>query len=347
MPCYDVDDETSYLLFQLQLQDLEDGKQSSKGKNKQDEIYDADFAVETFKSELKSCVLEVMEREKRHCNSCLNTHAFTDVARCPCNHQYCRECLQKLFQTSLTDESLFPLRCWGRPIPINDNLQFLTEKLFGEFHAKTVELSTPNRIYCHEPTCSTLIPKEFIKADIAFCQRCKHNTCVMCKGAEHKDQVCAQDTLTQDLLQIDAANGWQRCFSCRRLVELEHGCNHMTCRCGAEFCYLCGNRWKTCACAHSIEERLYARANVNDNRNAKASFMNSQGRVRRIEREAQILAIDDQRTHDIPRRRSGTSHCRECHDSMPLYINECPRCHIRASRRRQFSQLRATRVVFR
>ncbi|GKT52609.1 uncharacterized protein ColSpa_12790 [Colletotrichum spaethianum] len=49
----------------------------------------------------------------------------------------------------------------------------------------------------------------------------------MCKGAEHKDQDCAQDILTQDLLQIAAANGWQRCFSCRRIVELEHGCNHI------------------------------------------------------------------------------------------------------------------------
>ncbi|OJZ79714.1 hypothetical protein ASPFODRAFT_713883 [Aspergillus luchuensis CBS 106.47] len=47
-------------------------------------------------------------------------------------------------------------------------------------------------------------------------------------------------------------NGWQRCFSCWRMVELDHGCNYMTfvafCRCGAECCYNCRMEWKNCQC---------------------------------------------------------------------------------------------------
>ncbi|GKT51693.1 putative E3 ubiquitin-protein ligase mug30 [Colletotrichum spaethianum] len=171
---------------------------------------------------------KAVKRDKRKCSSCFSNYASTEVARCPCSHEYCRHCLQTFFETSLTDEFLFPPRCCGKRIPAKDNQQFLPSKLIEEFQAKALELSTPNRTYCHKPTCSTFIPKDFIKADIAFCQRCMNSTCVMCKGAEHKDQDCAQDILTQDLLQIAAANGWQRCFSCRRIVELEHGCNHIT-----------------------------------------------------------------------------------------------------------------------
>ncbi|GJC89677.1 putative E3 ubiquitin-protein ligase ariadne-2 [Colletotrichum liriopes] len=332
MLCYDIDDETLHLLVQLQLEDLDNLKRNIKGKGRQGEISDADLAVETYESELKSRVLFASDKrmcksiakanqldgslistltnqekqaakdrevalrlsrgdrvnenpstvttqekpstdveeellrklkslyvstdvyddddkaesstwaasrgtakktansaiqEERQCNSCLTSYAFTNVARCPCNHEYCRDCLQMLFETSLTDESLFPPRCCGKPIPVDNNRLFLPSKLVGEFRAKEVELSTPNRTYCHKPTCSTFIPKEFIQADIATCQRCNNKTCVMCKGASHKDQDCEQDTLTQDLLQIAAANGWQRCFSCRRIVELDLGCNHM------------------------------------------------------------------------------------------------------------------------
>lgn len=34
--------------------------------------------------------------------------------------------------------------------------------------------------------------------------------------------------------------GMQRCPQCRFWVEKSKGCNHMRCRCGKEFCHLCG-----------------------------------------------------------------------------------------------------------
>jgi hypothetical protein len=42
--------------------------------------------------------------------------------------------------------------------------------------------------------------------------------------------------------------GWQRCFNCHAMVERKEGCNHMTCRCQAEFCIVCAKEWKTCDC---------------------------------------------------------------------------------------------------
>ncbi|RAL66785.1 hypothetical protein DID88_007568 [Monilinia fructigena] len=37
--------------------------------------------------------------------------------------------------------------------------------------------------------------------------------------------------------------GWRRCYKCRTLVELSQGCSHITCRCKAQFCYICGAVW--------------------------------------------------------------------------------------------------------
>ncbi|KAK1465719.1 IBR finger domain-containing protein [Colletotrichum melonis] len=167
---------------------------------------------------------------KLTCDSCTNTCPSTTVAHLPCNHNYCRDCLRTLFQLSLTDESLFPPRCCRQPIPIDDNniRAFLPSQLIGSFRAKELELLTPDRTYCHRPTCSRFIPKEFTRGDIGTCPACQHETCLMCKGAGHGEQDCTQDTQTQALLEVAAANGWQRCFGCRRVVELDHGCNHMS-----------------------------------------------------------------------------------------------------------------------
>ncbi|OLN81204.1 putative E3 ubiquitin-protein ligase ARI5 [Colletotrichum chlorophyti] len=278
-------------------------------------------------------------RETRQCISCLDRYDLTDVARCPCNHEYCSSCLKTLFKNSLTDETLFPPRCCGRAIPVDNHLPFLSPRIVGEFRAKEIEFSTQNRTYCYEKTCSTFIPPTFIRDDIATCPRCRQKTCVMCKGAQHRRQDCAEDTLTQDLLQIAAANGWQRCYSCRRVVELLYGCNHMTCPCGAQFCYLCGEPWKTCTCAQWNEERLYARANAVVNRDADAVRLDPVLHARRVETEARNLQQNHQCTHTTWRSRQGGFRCEECREHLPWYIYECTRCRIYACRRCRYNRL--------
>lgn len=45
------------------------------------------------------------------------------------------------------------------------------------------------------------------------------------------------------MLQMGEKSGWRRCYKCRTLVELTQGCSHITCRCKAQFCYICGAVW--------------------------------------------------------------------------------------------------------
>ncbi|KFX97971.1 hypothetical protein V490_02511 [Pseudogymnoascus sp. VKM F-3557] len=62
---------------------------------------------------------------KSHCEACGDETDFVDVGRVPCRHEYCRDCLQNLFKTAITDESLFPPRCCGQQIPLNKVRIFL------------------------------------------------------------------------------------------------------------------------------------------------------------------------------------------------------------------------------
>ncbi|RFU35298.1 hypothetical protein B7463_g1043, partial [Scytalidium lignicola] len=64
----------------------------------------------------------------------------------------------------------------------------------------------------------------------------------------HGAKDCPKDEETNKLLETAKEAGWQRCYNCRAMVELKEGCNHMTCRCTAEFCMICGLKWKSCNC---------------------------------------------------------------------------------------------------
>ncbi|RYP80866.1 hypothetical protein DL769_002244 [Monosporascus sp. CRB-8-3] len=59
---------------------------------------------------------------------------------------------------------------------------------------------------------------------------------------------CPRDDETRQILHQAKEEGWPRCFKCRTLAELKEGCNHTVCRCGAEFCMMCGAKWKSCEC---------------------------------------------------------------------------------------------------
>ncbi|KAI1869401.1 hypothetical protein JX265_006491 [Neoarthrinium moseri] len=95
---------------------------------------------------------------KRHCEACGDWKHFALVAKAPCGHEYCRECLQRLFVDAMTDESLFPPRCCRQPIPLDKNRLFLNGNIVQEFQEKALEFSTPNRTYCHDRDCGAFIP---------------------------------------------------------------------------------------------------------------------------------------------------------------------------------------------
>lgn len=213
--------------------------------------------------------------EKIVCIVCSETKHFFDILQIPCGHNYCRTCIVQLFSLAITDESLFPPRCCRMEIQLDLADQFLNKEFSARFAKKAEELRTPNRTYCFAPSCSRFIPPADIYNDIATCSVCLERTCTVCKGAAH-DGDCPYDTALQQVIEAANENGWQRCYSCKRLVELAHGCNHMrydqhsallgstklhiSCLCKAQFCYVCAQSWKTCDCPTWTEHRLYNRA---------------------------------------------------------------------------------------
>ncbi|KAM0315198.1 hypothetical protein ACHAO8_004137 [Botrytis cinerea] len=125
-----------------------------------------------------------------------------------------------------------PKCCTAEHIPLKH-----VEKLFDVpfkklWNKKYQEYTTKNRIYCPAKKCGEWIKPENIHKEngkkYGTCGRCKTKVCALCNGKWHGSKECPKDEETNKLLETAKKAGWQRCYSCRTMVELKEGCNHMT-----------------------------------------------------------------------------------------------------------------------
>lgn len=227
-----LDLETREVVLQLMRFDLEEERQG-EGEEGDD---DNTVAVELRLADLEAQTTYLYtltprdENNTRKCLICTDSFRSPNLARLPCNHDYCRGCLRQLFTSALTDETLIPARCCRQDTPDTD-LQvqlFLGHKLVGKYRAKKVEVETPNRTYCHKPECSAFILPQHIESGIANCPECHETTCSICKAATHEGTDCPEDETAKQLLEMAKEEGWKQCHACNTLVELKEGCNHMS-----------------------------------------------------------------------------------------------------------------------
>lgn len=165
-------------------------------------------------------------RPTRTCIACSEEMDFFQVIRVPCNHEYCRSCLDSLFAASMKDESLFPPRCDNQEISLEWVRLWLSAGVAKEFEEKYEELNTKNRTYCHDPKCSTFIPESSYDGTVATCSRCRKTTCNNCKNPSHTGD-CPEDDAMRQLIATADTQQWQRCYQRNAVVELEQGCYHM------------------------------------------------------------------------------------------------------------------------
>ena len=142
-------------------------------------------------------------------------------------------------------------------------MNHLRGKLKSRYETMVEErsIAIEDRVYCSKPSCGSWIPLHKIDKPLflARCARCRHKTCIICRGSYHSDGECPDDPNLRETLRCAINAGWRRCYKCNALVEHGEGCSHMTCRCNAQFCYTCGLRWKTCGCTEDeLEVHLTA-----------------------------------------------------------------------------------------
>ncbi|KAK3323500.1 hypothetical protein B0T19DRAFT_426205 [Cercophora scortea] len=185
------------------------------------------------------------------CIVCLDEERpISKTAKLKCGHRMCHPCLKRHFKLSISDPQTMPPKCCTADhIPLKHVEGLFDSDFKMLWNKKFAEYSSRNRIYC---PCGEWIRPEDMRREhghkFGKCGRCKTKICCACNGRWHYPRPCPRDEETNQFLEQAKREGWQRCHRCKHVVELKEGCNHMTCRCGAEFCMICGSKWKTCEC---------------------------------------------------------------------------------------------------
>lgn len=185
----------------------------------------AKFSPRAAKSMIRSELAALEAAQMLDCDTCFSPSAIDNVYQAPCNHKYCQECLEQFVQHRV-QHNLFPIVCCQETLDLEEVMPYLTVSTRLALEARIIEMSTPDKTYCHNPACSKFVPPLAHSDGAATCTDCHSVTCVECKTAAHEG-MCPLDTETPLLLSTAKTAGWQTCYQCRNLVERVDGCNHM------------------------------------------------------------------------------------------------------------------------
>ncbi|MCJ1466306.1 hypothetical protein MMC07_004925 [Pseudocyphellaria aurata] len=199
---------------------------------------------------------EPVPEKQIECLTCLSSDIpISKSAKLACTHRMCHSCLRRIFTLSVTDPQHMPPKCCTQDhIPLKHVEKLFDLRFKKKWNHKYQEYTTKNRIYCPAKGCGEWIKPANIHVEphsnrkYGKCNRCRTKVCTTCNGKWHTSRECPKDEATLRFAEIAKKEGWQRCHNCSATVELKEGCNHMTCRCRAEFCMICGSKWKTCDC---------------------------------------------------------------------------------------------------
>ncbi len=205
----------------------------------------------------KSDSIPKMEEQKEICDICLEEFNLLDPLNyyLNCNCIIHAECFIEHVKSSVENNTI-PIKCPKCSNEIHDNIirdaltqigqQNLIEKYDKFSMNKYIQEHMDEYSSCPTPGCDYMF--FYQQGDTHFrCELCKKEYCLQCHDDWHRGVTCEQykslrDESKLDKQFLDFVKGakFKMCPKCKFWVEKNQGCDHMRCRCGIDFCYVCG-----------------------------------------------------------------------------------------------------------
>lgn len=168
-----------------------------------------------------------------------------------CGHSYCTECIQIQVTSSTT---VFPLVCaadqCSQQMVIQDFLALcrrvsFTMQQLCEASLRSYILANPDKVKnCYTPDCKMIYAVSEV-GERFCCGLCGVSICTKCHVQYHDNLTCAmyqslkrEDSDIQKWIMEDTERR-KCCPNCHVGIEKVAGCNHVSCRCGVNICWVC------------------------------------------------------------------------------------------------------------
>ncbi|KAM7208084.1 hypothetical protein V8F20_001630 [Naviculisporaceae sp. PSN 640] len=169
-----------------------------------------------------------------------------------CKHEptTCKPCLEQWLQSSMESTTWDRLKCPECPellkhADVQRYASISTFTRYDELATRAALKDMPNFRWCLSTTCKSG------QIDDASCTKfkckaCKTSHCIHHNVPWHKGETCAEyDKRNKKRLKDEKASEEtikktsKKCPECKKAVHKYEGCNHITCVCGHEWCYIC------------------------------------------------------------------------------------------------------------
>ena len=210
------------------------------------------FAASPYKNESTSAFGDNM------CPICFCDDDEDSAVVLHCGHRYHEECFNAKMNPEDASILRFPLCCDSCQVPMiwHDICSFLSDeeinKLIRTSFKRYVASNSDKYLECKGVDCNQIF---YTNQTENYCDACDVLYCgvASCREPVHPGRRCGEPE------KIDfAALGIHPCPSCGENVQKGEGCFHISCRCGAHFCWgclalksgsrsgcSCGNQWGT------------------------------------------------------------------------------------------------------